>query len=76
MCPGTIDTPLMRKAVQHMADLAGDNDVDGRVKWLQTAQPYPRLGDATEVAHTIAFVSKMPFMVGSNIQIDGGYTAQ
>jgi NAD(P)-dependent dehydrogenase (short-subunit alcohol dehydrogenase family) len=76
VCPGTIDTPLMRKAVEHMADLAGDHDVEGRVKWLETAQPLPRLGRPEEVAHTIAFVSKMPFMVGSNIQIDGGYTAQ
>ena len=75
VCPGTIDTPLMRKAVKHMTDLAGDGDVEGRVKWLETAQPFPRLGHPEEVAHTIAFVSKMPFMVGSNIQIDGGYTA-
>jgi hypothetical protein len=30
---------------------------------------------AEEVAHTIVFVSKMPFMVGSHVQIDGGYTA-
>ena len=76
VCPGTIDTPLMRKAVAHMADLAGDDDIAGRVKWLETAQPFPRLGTPAEVAHTIAFVSKMPFMVGSNVQIDGGYTAQ
>lgn len=76
VCPGTIDTPLMRKAVEHMAELAGDHDVDGRVKWLETAQPFPRLGRPEEVAHTIAFVTKMPFMVGSNVQIDGGYTAQ
>jgi NAD(P)-dependent dehydrogenase (short-subunit alcohol dehydrogenase family) len=44
VCPGTIDTPLMRKAVAHMADLAGDGDIEGRVKWLETAQPFPRLG--------------------------------
>jgi len=102
VCPGTIDTPLMRKAVEHMTELAGDGDVAGRVKWLETAQPYPRLGQPEEVAHvrvgdaptlctrlacfsnthsccspfqTIVFVSKMPFMVGSNVQIDGGYTA-
>ena len=51
VCPGTIDTPLMRKAVEHMTDLAGDGDVEGRVKWLETAQPYPRLGQPEEVAH-------------------------
>jgi NAD(P)-dependent dehydrogenase (short-subunit alcohol dehydrogenase family) len=76
VCPGTIDTPLMHKAVEHMADLAGDHDVEGRVKWLETAQPFPRLGTPEEVAHTILFVLKMPFMVGAQIQIDGGYTAQ
>ena len=27
------------------------------------------------VYKTIVFVSKMPFMVGSEVQIDGGYTA-
>lgn len=75
VAPGTIDTPLMHKAVEHMAELAGDGDVEGRVKWLETAQPFPRLGMPEEVAHTIVFVSKMPFMVGSTVQIDGGYTA-
>ena len=64
VCPGTIDTPLMRKAVEHMADLAGDHDVEGRVKWLETAQPLPRLGRPEEIAHTIAFVSKMPVSFG------------
>jgi NAD(P)-dependent dehydrogenase (short-subunit alcohol dehydrogenase family) len=44
VCPGTIDTPLMRAAVEHMAELAGDGDIEGRVKWLETAQPFPRLG--------------------------------
>ena len=56
VCPGTIDTPLMRKAVQHMAELAGDGDVEGRVKWLETAQTFPQLGMPEEVAHVSSTV--------------------
>eukprot|EP00927_Polykrikos_kofoidii_P056733 TRINITY_DN5080_c0_g1_i3.p1 TRINITY_DN5080_c0_g1~~TRINITY_DN5080_c0_g1_i3.p1 ORF type:complete len:274 (-),score=51.52 TRINITY_DN5080_c0_g1_i3:113-907(-) len=75
VCPGTIDTPLMRAAAAHFAELQG-NDVEKLVTFLATAQPYPRLGTAEEVAHTVAFVGKIPFMVGAVISVDGGYTAQ
>ena len=64
VCPGTIDTPLVDFAVKDFADKKGMSEED-LFKILQTEQPMPRMGTAEEVAHVIAFMSKIPFMVGA-----------
>jgi NAD(P)-dependent dehydrogenase (short-subunit alcohol dehydrogenase family) len=131
VCPGTIDTPLMRNAVKQIAKLNGtpsaarcprarsqggrrtrapppraravkpsrarcdltlrararrsapplsagqdESGEAGLVDWLRTAQPLPRLGETSEIALAIAMVSKVPFMTGALVPVDGGYTAQ
>lgn len=78
VCPGTIDTPLMRNAVKKIAALNGQTaeEAEGLVTWLKTAQPLPRLGEPAEVALAIAMVSKVPFMTGALVPVDGGYTCQ
>ena len=47
---------------------------DELYEWLSTAQPFPRIGHPDEVAALIACVAKIPFVVGSLISCDGGYT--
>lgn len=74
VCPGTVETPLVHSAIRGMADRAGDGDIDGRLASLASAQPFPRLGTPEEVAHSVAFISKIPFIVGAQLQVDGGYT--
>jgi len=77
VCPGTIDTPLMRGAVEKIASLKPDGpSPDELVEWLQTAQPLPRLGSSLEIALAVAMVSKVPFMTGALVPVDGGYTCQ
>lgn len=36
----------------------------------------PRLGEPEEIALAIAMVSKVPFMTGALVAVDGGYTCQ
>ncbi|KAG8457745.1 hypothetical protein KFE25_005758 [Diacronema lutheri] len=78
VCPGTIDTPLMRGAVRQIARMKGQSaeGEEDLVTWLKTAQPMPRLGEPEEIALAIAMVSKVPFMTGALVAVDGGYTCQ
>lgn len=77
ICPGTIDTPLARRAMQGFADENFGGDLDQGVAFLEKAQPLQRLGQPEEVAKTVAFMlSDGPgFMTGSLVSIDGGYVA-
>lgn len=75
VCPGTIDTPLVDNAVALFAE-KNDQPKAELYQWLETAQPYPRLGQPDEVAALITTVAKIPFVVGATISIDGGYTCQ
>jgi len=43
---------------------------------MHAGQPIGRMGTSDECAHLIAFLSKIPFIVGANVSIDGGYVAQ
>lgn len=75
VCPGTIDTPLMHGAVAMFSQKKNVPKAD-LYTWLQTAQPYPRLGQPEEVAAVIAAIAKVPFVVGATVSVDGGYTCQ
>lgn len=66
VCPGYIDTPLLKalppEAKQHLVGL----------------HPIGRLGTAEEVAKTVLFLASddASFVVGASLLVDGGYTAQ
>lgn len=66
VCPGYIDTPLLKalppEAKQKLVDL----------------HPIGRLGSAEEVAKAVLFLASddSSFVVGSSLMVDGGYTAQ
>jgi len=75
VCPGTIDTPLMHNAVRLFSAKKDMSRAD-LYTWLETAQPYPRIGQPEEVAAVIAAIAKVPFVVGATIAVDGGYTCQ
>ncbi|TSA85473.1 SDR family oxidoreductase [Deinococcus detaillensis] len=70
--PGFIDTPL----VQDYADRSGQHDQV--LAGLVALHPIGRLGRSEEVAAVIAFLASddASFMTGSEVVVDGGYTAQ
>jgi NAD(P)-dependent dehydrogenase (short-subunit alcohol dehydrogenase family) len=71
VCPGTTRTPLVETAI------ASADDPAAQERWLAASRPAQRLGTPEEIAAVIAFAAgnDAPYMTGSEIVVDGGYTA-
>jgi NAD(P)-dependent dehydrogenase (short-subunit alcohol dehydrogenase family) len=71
VCPGTTRTPLVERAIQSAPD------PEGHERWLASSRPADRLGLPEEIAAAIVFAAsdQASFMTGSEIVVDGGYTA-
>ncbi|HZU35732.1 MAG TPA: glucose 1-dehydrogenase [Gemmataceae bacterium] len=72
ICPGTVDTPLVRKAAEDSGDPAGF------MARLQAGHPLGRIAEPEEIAELYLFLAsdRARFFTGAIIMIDGGYTAQ
>lgn len=72
VCPGTVDTPLLRSAAEQ------SGDVDGFLKTLADGHPIGRIATAEEIARFVRFVAspEAGFVTGAVLMIDGGYSAQ
>ena len=68
ICPGTIDTPMLRNAIQLSPD------PDEVFRECEDMHLTKRVGSSREVAELVAFVAddKAGFMTGQAIRIDGG----
>jgi NAD(P)-dependent dehydrogenase (short-subunit alcohol dehydrogenase family) len=71
VCPGTLDTELMREC----ADASGDRDADYGA--FRAYHPLGRLASPEEVADLVLCLasSAASFMTGSAVAVDGGSTA-
>jgi NAD(P)-dependent dehydrogenase (short-subunit alcohol dehydrogenase family) len=72
VCPGTVDTPMLRKAA---AD-SGDPEAFGA--GLLQAHPIGRIASAEEIAQFFLFLASdhARFLTGACLMIDGGFTAR
>lgn len=77
ICPGTIDTPLLHKAVKRFATLNAADEPEV-YRALNATQPLGRIGRAEEIARVVAFLlsDENSFMTGSVVSADGGYVCQ
>lgn len=68
VCPGTIDTPMLRGAMEQAAD------PEAMMDELNAAHLTGRIGQPEEVAELIAFLcsNKCSFINGQAIRVDGG----
>jgi NAD(P)-dependent dehydrogenase (short-subunit alcohol dehydrogenase family) len=71
VCPGTTRTPLVDAAIAAAADPAAHE------RTLAERRPLGRLGTVEEIAAAIVYAAspEAGFMTGSELVIDGGYTA-
>ena len=72
VCPGTVDTPLLRKAAEDSGDAA--RFLDG----LASGHPIGRIAESEEIAQFFLFLASdnARFFTGSTLMIDGGFTAR
>lgn len=71
VCPGTTRTPLVDAAI------AAASDPEAHERTLAETRPARRLGKVEEIAAAICFAAseEAAFMTGTDLVIDGGYTA-
>jgi NAD(P)-dependent dehydrogenase (short-subunit alcohol dehydrogenase family) len=72
VCPGSVDTPLLRKAA------SDSGDPEGFLERLEAAHPVGRIARAEEIAWFYLFLASdhARFFTGAVLMIDGGFTAQ
>ena len=77
ICPGTIDTPLLEKAVDRFVAISS-TPRDKVMESLKTVQPAGRIGTPLEIANAVAFLlsDESSFVTGSLLSADGGYVCQ
>jgi NAD(P)-dependent dehydrogenase (short-subunit alcohol dehydrogenase family) len=70
VCPGPIDTPMMR------AQLASHPDADAVLQQKKASVPLGRLADPAEIARAIRFLAvEGTFATGTSMALDGGTSA-
>jgi NAD(P)-dependent dehydrogenase (short-subunit alcohol dehydrogenase family) len=71
VCPGTTRTPLVEAAI------ASAPNPEDHERWLASSRPAGRLGEESEIARAIVFAAsnEVAYMTGTEIVVDGGYTA-
>ena len=77
ICPGTIDTPLLAKAIEGFSSLTNISN-DNILSSLALAQPIKRIAKPYEIANVVLFLlsDASSFITGSLFSADGGYTCQ
>lgn len=72
--PGFIWTPMVENACREL----GDGDVEKARRWLTELHPIGHLGEPEDIAYGILYLAsdEAKFVTGSELVIDGGYTAR
>lgn len=72
VCPGTVDTQVLRTAMSMTSDPQGFLDL------LVAGHPMGRIGLPGEIAAAVAFLGsdEASFITGAILPVDGGYTAR
>ncbi|CAB5035839.1 MAG: SDR family oxidoreductase [Actinobacteria bacterium] len=71
ICPGFIDTPMVRRHLDQSADGVEE------LRLIEASHPVGRLGTSQDIANAILWLAAdaSSFMTGAALTVDGGYTA-
>lgn len=77
VCPGSVDTPMLRWAAGEFSD-GSPAEVDGLIATWGRSHPLGRVARPEEVAEAIAFLAsdRAGFVTGIALPVDGGLLAQ
>lgn len=77
ICPGTVNTPLLDKAIDKFQSLTGMPNDDIKTL-LEEAQPIKKIAQPSEIANVACYLlsDDNSFMTGALVPVDGGYTCQ
>ena len=70
VAPGAIQTPMMDRFVGEAR--TGNPQRD----WLESVHPVGRIGTVGEIAQAVIALLENPFITGTSLAVDGGWTAQ
>jgi NAD(P)-dependent dehydrogenase (short-subunit alcohol dehydrogenase family) len=72
VCPGAIDTPMLRNALESSSE-----DVEAAVRNAGDTHPIGRIGTGRDIANAVLFLAseRASFMTGDRVCVDGGYMA-
>jgi NAD(P)-dependent dehydrogenase (short-subunit alcohol dehydrogenase family) len=75
VCPGSVDTPMLRAAA---AQFSGGRPTDDVVAEWGRSHPLGRVAEPGEVADVIQYLASpaASFVTGADVKVDGGLTAQ
>ncbi len=76
--PGFVATPLTMNGLKEIAQENGMDSTDALVANLNSQTPMGRMADADEIASAIAFFcsTDSSYVTGTELIVDGGYTAK
>ncbi len=77
VCPGSVDTPMLRAAADRFATAAGLARDELLCRW-GASHPLGRVAAVEEVAEVVAFLlsERASFITGAAVPVDGGLSAQ
>jgi NAD(P)-dependent dehydrogenase (short-subunit alcohol dehydrogenase family) len=76
--PGFVDTPLLRQGMERWAARDGTVTADDLIGQMAETTPIKRLAQPVEIGKVVAFLASddASYMTGSEVVVDGGWTAR